>query len=155
MSENKLATVMQIQDMLEELLPPRISETAIRRHIKREGIKGDSAGRFPVDRVIDAIRNGRASKYSPTKGSEFSEAKTKKLELECQILESKRDQLRGDLMTRAEHRDELTALAEIVRRNLEQLGRDVGAVVTDQSAVRLVDEKARECLERIHNALKS
>ncbi len=155
MSEIKLATVLQIQDMLEELLPPRISETAIRRHIKREGIQGDRDGRFPVDRVVEAIRSGRASKYSPTKESGLSEAKAKKLELECQILESKRDQLRGGLMTRAEHRDELVALAEIVRRNLEQLGRDVEAFVTDQSAVRIVDEKARECLERIHDAVQS
>jgi len=143
----RTATVKELSAIIDDLMPPGIGETAIRKHIARKNIQPVKRGLFPVDKVLEAIKEGRAGKYTPDVAGLLT-GRDKKIELECTLLQAKIDEVRRLTMPVAECRDMLLLHMNIVKRTIQHLPKDISSIISDPEAIRAVDDK---CIELLNN----
>lgn len=135
-SSKQRMRVGEIVSLLRELGKP-ISRIAVHKHIKTAGLAAAADHTYDTASVLEAIRENqtRDNRLQAHHG-----LKAKKCMLECQILETKRDQLRGLLIPYDEHITELREIAAMVNSGLEEWVSYVSAIMRNK---RLVGEAER------------
>ncbi len=123
-----------------------LSTNPIKKHIRKAHIPKGKDGKYNVGRVLNAILKHR-NQYSQTAAANgkretagASEFKFLKVDLECQILQVKLDQLKGQLIPLDEHFQEIREYAGMVNGVFEKWISEVSALTRNKH---LVDEAER------------
>jgi hypothetical protein len=114
--------------------------------LKRDGCPGRTGRGWNVGKVMDFIINSRK-----TRERGGAPAKDRKLELECEVLEMKRDRLRGTAVPVREVRDMFAEYATVVNGVFDEWMEWVEATTRDTKIL----AKARTCSDRARRAMAS
>jgi len=142
-AKKKTASVRELIDIVGELEGNRISENAIRAFILRAGMKCcGKKGRYRITDFIEARKKQKEEQVAGgvggqntgrnTVASTMSKAKLKKLSVEIQMLETKRDQLRGELLLRDDVLREYLRHVSIVKSVFSQFQSEVAALTRNK-----------------------
>ena len=146
MPENlKRATPVQCLDVLESVEGNRISVQALDKFCGKYKVTKGKDGKYPVGKLLDAraaMKEKQASSLTGVQGA----LRAKKLKVEIEILEAKRDEITRRLIPRDEHLAALLAHAAIVRRHLESFPKEVGAVVRDAETNQMCESAVNRIL---------
>lgn len=108
-----------------------LSETMIRRHIQKAGIKKTPKGqKFNVAHVLDAIKKHREEDNKNLKG-EHGTGKAKKIHLECEILQLKIDEMRGLAIPLSDHLYEMREMQGHWNSTLDYFVAEASALTKD------------------------
>lgn len=138
----KFASVIELMPILD------LSETAIRNHVRRSGIKQNKDGKYNVQKMIEIVLKHRQDDpkngYEPT--SVAGRVRSKKMLIECKILEEKLAQIKRESIPFSEHRSILLRHMALVKRTIEHSPKDLAALCSDVALVRAWEEKVNALL---------
>lgn len=143
------ATIKEIIGIIADIFGEPIGETAIRKHIAKSQIKPTSRGIYPVAPILESIKEGRSNHYSPVKDSAVTDMKQKKLQLECELLQAKIDEVRKVTMPVSECRDLLVNHMNLVKKSIEHFPKDVSALIGDLAAIKALEDKCKAVLDQL------
>jgi len=133
-NENR-KSVIEISAYLRDAMPPGISETSVRSHIRRADLKKDSKGKYSLTEFLEIYQRAKAS---DNQYANRDPAKRRKTELECEILQEKLNQIRGEAITKSEHERILVESHSLVKKRLLNLHNEVAQRTSDVEAVKAV-----------------
>lgn len=137
----KRNTATELQQMVPGEGGGPVSMTSLRHHLTRGRFKPDADKRYNTEAVLEYIRAARlGDKKNGTPATQ------RKRELECELLQTRIDQLRGELVPRREMQETLLRHAAIVKRTVDNFDKDLAALCPDASAVKALKSKTDEML---------
>ena len=144
-------TVIQLEQYLKEQIPPNgISREAIYNHIRRAGLKIDTAHTVDLSEFLAAYvqhKQDDNKTFGAVAGDQkdIQKLKVSRLVIEVAILKIKHDQLKGTLIPIAEHHAAIREMAQWVKDTHSQWIADV-KVITGDAKVFADAERLRDNL---------
>lgn len=145
--QKKLGTVYELIDAIEKDEGKRISEQAIRSFIHKTGIKAVRKGKYNILEFLLARKEAIAqlqNKSLAESATTISESKLKKTLVEIEILETRRDEMRNELLGREYVCEMMQKISTIYSSTLEQFISFVSAEYHDLRAVETAERLANK-----------
>lgn len=136
-----------------------IARQTLQKWKKVEGFPEPTKRGYNVLKCLNFILEKKAERQRQRNGEgEEYDLRARKLDLECQVLEARRDRYRGQFLTIEEFREEMSEYARIVNAVFDQWIQDVGAMTRNARLMRrakgLRDRARKRLVEGIRRAAK-
>lgn len=132
------ATVSEIEGILREMGQP-ISGVMVRRHIQTAGIKQTpKTKKYNVAKVLEAIKTNRANDNKNIGGLK-GKLQSKKIHLECEVLQLKIDEMRGLSLSVDEHLREMRTMQSHWNSTLDHFKSEASALTKDPHLLERLD----------------
>jgi len=118
-----------------------MSTQMMARHIKKAGVKRGKDYKYQTQAVLSAVLLHRRG---DNKNSPAVEPTARKKDLECQKLELELAKMRGEIMPRAQHMEDMRLAGAILKAAGEKLVKRVAAKIRRRDATRIAEDIARE-----------
>jgi len=147
-------TTSQALDDLSEIEGVRISQTNFRKSMERAGVQPLSRGMWDMEAVLEARKRGKERDKNKPQSGPVNDAKRRKTELECKVLEAKLATLNGSSVLRTDHEETLRRIGTYVKQTLEHWAGSLPPVLEMRPAADVSDrirKAVSELLSGMHN----
>jgi len=118
---------------------------SLRKHIRKAKLKKDKKDRYRTQDVLAAVMQHRQEDKNNQGDPVLLQSKREKIDLECQKLKVELDKLRGELLERQQHNDEVAEIFGVVKQGLDEFVQ----WVTVQYRKPDITQKAKDLRERL------
>ena len=141
-SKKGFYTINELAGMVER------NPDTVRKQLAKASLKPNKAGKYSLVKVKEIF--AEASKRD-MRNIDPSNAKQIKTKLECEILQQKLDQLKGNLITKDDHFSTLLQSHSMVKQQLINLPKQVAQLTSDIQA----NQAVKKLVENLCNTLSS
>ncbi len=113
-----------------------MSHVSIRKHLRKAKIVKGKDGRYDVELVLATIKRHQEE----SAGGSDDSARSRKTKLECDLLQVKLDQLRGELVPVGEVEDMLREMCDVFKGALELYVQYVATETADPAQVKQAEQ---------------